>query len=280
VAYLDETAVEMWLFDWILEAILCRKHRERIWQAKWEQSIAAAAARIELEGNTAPCSDFPISTTPRSTPYPVKICRTPITREYINYDGLLTLEAEKKHKPTKEPELLYPLPPLGPMEGIGKNRRSVDVTDDYLSMLQRNTLDAQQPLISDHGRASCCNTDTSSHPAIQMAMQRGTKDESHPIVKMPSESAATVMDNSRPVLVATRRTAPGGSWEGGSDRGQEGCWTDALASCTGRCPPSMQGMEDKHEWHSDLETLVSGEELCVLGDPVKRQKEARRRWET
>ena len=279
MTYLDETFVEMWFFDWILDAFLFRKRRERIWQAKWEESIAAATARIKLEGNTAPSIDSPISTTPRFTSYPVKICRTPIPRQYINYDYLLTLEAEKKHKPTKEPELLYPLPPLGPMEGIGKNRRSVDVTDDYLSMLQRNTLDAQQPLISDHDRASCCNTDTSSHPAIQMAMQRGTKDESHPIVEMPGESGATVMDNSRPVLVAARRTAPGGNWERGTDRRQGGCWTDALASCSGRCPPCKQSRGYKHEWHTDLETLVSGEELCVLGDPMKRQREVKRRWE-
>jgi len=241
VPCLNERHAEMGLFDWIFNAILSREHRERIWQANWEKSVAAAAAarlrqeaaaKLEPEDNTAPSINLPLSAWYSGNPR-----RTPNTRQYINYDSLMSLTAKKPQKPRKEVVLLYPLPPLGPMEGIGKNRRAVDATDDYLSMLQRNTLDAQQPLISDHDRASRYNTDTTSPPAKLIATQLGTKVKAHPIAEMPGGSGAAAKNNSGPVLAVISRRAPGGNRERDRGRSQEGCRTDAGASGTKRRPP-------------------------------------------
>jgi hypothetical protein len=191
----------MELFDWVFNAILSREHRERTWQVKWDKSIAAAAAKLRLESNTAPSISSPLPTS-----YSKNLHYSP-TRELINYDGLMTLPAKKTHKPSNEAAQsspLYPLPPLGPMEGIGKDRRSVNVTDEYLSMLRCNTLAALQPLISDRDRASRFNTNTTSPPPVLVAMQLGT-------VEVPGKSGSAVKDNSRPVLAATGRRAPGGN---------------------------------------------------------------------
>jgi len=54
------------------------------------------------------------------------------------------------------------------------------------------TLDAQQLLISDHGRAFVPRP-----PAMLVAMQLGTKGEAHPIVKVPGKSGDAVNGRGR-----------------------------------------------------------------------------------
>lgn len=81
---------------------------------------------------------------------------TSIARNPISYDCLISVQRPEKPRRSSSDsaprthQLLYPLPPLEPMEGVGKYRRSVNVTEDFLHTQQRNMISALQPL-PDHG---------------------------------------------------------------------------------------------------------------------------------
>jgi hypothetical protein len=103
------------------------------------------------------------------------------------------------------------------MVSIGKNRCSVDATDESLSMLQCNTLDALQPPIAEHGQASRIRRDTTSPPpmpATQLGTEKGAATvEAHSSVEeleeVRSKSEATVKNSSCPVRATTKRRAHG-----------------------------------------------------------------------
>ncbi|KAL7276636.1 hypothetical protein RUND412_000372 [Rhizina undulata] len=80
---------------------------------------------------------------------------TSITRNPISYDCLMDQKAvsdaehaakEKRDKATAAQPLLYALPPLGPMEGFGKYRRSIHVTESFIDGLRKDNFDALKPL--------------------------------------------------------------------------------------------------------------------------------------
>lgn len=251
-------------------------------------STATASTSASSPTRSRPCTSY--STSPR----PEFRRHTSITRQPINYDNLMATPAPKKTRRASNDavpsthQLLYPLPPLGPMEGIGKYRRSVDVTDEYLSMLQRNTLAALQPLIAADDRVSRFKRDTTTPPRAysvsppmerQLAMQRdlekwaGDLEASvvQPIIEefedLPSESEVAVKNNSRPVRVATRRRAHAGSRErsrGGAKRasGQKGPQAQGGISrgVKGKQGGYKSRVKKEMEMSASMETLVSGEE--------------------
>jgi len=236
------------------------------------------------------------STSYSTSPRPGFRRHTSITRQPINYDDLMTatLAPKKTRRASNEAapsshQLLYPLPPLGPMEGIGKYRRSVDVTDEYLSMLRRNTLAALQPLIAEDDRSSRFKRDTTTPPRAysasppierQLAMQRDLEKWAgeietgiaHPIIEefedLPSESEVAVKNNSRPVRVATKRRAHIGSRErsrGGAKRAAGQRQGPQAQGGISRGVKGKQGgyksrVKKEMEMSASMETLVSGEE--------------------
>lgn len=121
---------------------------------------AASSSGLNSPSRSRPSTSY--STSPR----PEFRRHLSIQREPISYDDLMSSSAAKSCKPRRASQdaapthpqehhqMLYPLPPLGPMEGIGKYRRSVDVTDEYLDALQRNTIAALQPLVPHDDRVS------------------------------------------------------------------------------------------------------------------------------
>lgn len=260
-------------------------------------SLSSSSSTTTASSTSSPTRSRP-STSYSTSPRPEFRRHTSITRQPINYDNLMTAtpapkkasrRASNEAAPSSH-QLLYPLPPLGPMEGIGKYRRSVDVTDEYLSMLQRNTLAALQPLIAEDDRVSRFKRDTTTPPRAysvsppmerQLAMQRdlekwaGELEEAgiaHPILEefedLPSESEIAVKNNSRPVRVASKRRAHAGSRErskGGAKRASGQRQGPQAQGGISRGVKGKQGgyksrAKKEMEMSASMETLVSGEE--------------------
>ncbi|KAI5855618.1 hypothetical protein BZA05DRAFT_333534 [Tricharina praecox] len=244
-------------------------------------SLSSSSSTTTASSTSSPTRSRP-STSYSTSPRPEFRRHTSITRQPINYDNLMTAtpapkkasrRASNEAAPSSH-QLLYPLPPLGPMEGIGKYRRSVDVTDEYLSMLQRNTLAALQPLIAEDDRVSRFKRDTTTPPRAysvsppmerQLAMQRdlekwaGELEEAgiaHPILE------------DRPVRVASKRRAHAGSRErskGGAKRASGQRQGPQAQGGISRGVKGKQGgyksrAKKEMEMSASMETLVSGEE--------------------
>ena len=177
----------MQFFDSVFTALLSREQRERVSRNSWDKSVAQAAAVLDQEKvvlqtprNTTPVAaisvDRPIScamapslsaSSSRSSSYSnspprpefrrhLSIARAPISYDALmasKPSGTIARRASNEAAPYTH-QLLYSLPPLGPMQGIGKYRRSVDVTEDFLENIQRNTIEALQPLIQCDDRVS------------------------------------------------------------------------------------------------------------------------------
>jgi hypothetical protein len=131
------------------------------------------------------------------------------------------------------------------MEVIGKNRRSADVREEYPSMLQRTTLAALQPLITQCELTSRYNRDTTSPLPMLVAMQLGTE-----------KRAAKV--KAHPIVGELEEVPSRGDKSPGSCRHQvEGV---RRKRGTGRRPPWIQDKAGKFKLGGSMETLVSGKE--------------------
>ncbi|KAF8542056.1 hypothetical protein BDD12DRAFT_423564 [Trichophaea hybrida] len=226
-------------------------------------SLSSSSTNSSSSGLNSPTRSRP-STSYSTSPRPEFRRHLSIQRKPISYDALITntkppnvRRASQDAAPTTH-QLLYPLPPLGPMEGIGKYRRSVDVTEtEYLDTLQRNTIAALQPFILQDDRVSRFRRDTTTPPRAysvsppmeqRLAMQSEMVNrlageleaaiQAQPIIEefedLPSPLEVAVRNNSRPVRVASRRRGATGGYKAKARR-----------------EPDMS---------ASMETLVSGEE--------------------
>ncbi|TGZ76863.1 hypothetical protein EX30DRAFT_225886 [Ascodesmis nigricans] len=126
-------------------------------------SLSSASSSSE---SGSPTRSRPPTAGYSTSPRPTVKRHASIAREPISYDCLITM-AEKPRRSTSDAgtQLLYPLPPLVPMEGIGKHRRAIDASSEYLSNLERNTIEALRPFIDeDTSRISRFRRDTTTPP--------------------------------------------------------------------------------------------------------------------
>ncbi|CAZ81603.1 unnamed protein product [Tuber melanosporum] len=174
----------MGLLDTLFNWVLTREQRERHSRAVWEKSVCrssfpevpatpyntpttprseamtpslsssstSSTSSAVSSGICSPVRSRP-STSYSTSPRPEYRRHTSITRSPISYDALIDTKSPTPAPPTKPtataaPPLLYPLPPLGPMEGIGKYRRSIHVTEQFIDSLRRDNIAALQPLPS------------------------------------------------------------------------------------------------------------------------------------
>ncbi|RPA96953.1 hypothetical protein L873DRAFT_1692385 [Choiromyces venosus 120613-1] len=174
----------MGLLDTLFNWILSREQRERHSRAVWEKSVCkssfpevtatpyntpttprseamtpslSSSSTSSTSSTTSSSICSPVrsrpSTSYSTSPRPEYRRHTSITRNPISYDELIdakpsTPAPSTKPTATTTPPLLYPLPPLGPMEGIGKYRRSIHVTEQFIDSLRRDNIAALQPLPS------------------------------------------------------------------------------------------------------------------------------------
>ncbi|PWW77006.1 hypothetical protein C7212DRAFT_343739 [Tuber magnatum] len=175
----------MGLLDTIFSWVLTREQRERHSRAVWEKSVrkssfpevpatpyntpttprseamtpslsssstSSSTSSTASSGICSPVRSRP-STSYSTSPRPEYRRHTSITRSPISYDALIETKSpapapSTKSTATTAPLLLYPLPPLGPMEGIGKYRRSIHVTEQFIDSLRGDDIAALQPLPS------------------------------------------------------------------------------------------------------------------------------------
>ncbi|KAI5780514.1 hypothetical protein EDC01DRAFT_620589 [Geopyxis carbonaria] len=263
-------------------------------------SLSSASSSSASSGINSPTRSRP-GTAYSTSPRPEFRRHTSIARQPISYDALISSKPEKQRRASSDAapatqQLLYPLPPLGPMEGIGKYRRSVDVTDDYLSALNRNTIAALQPFIANEDRISRFrrgeNKDTTTPPraystsppvedilrrqrAIQSDLERWAceLEEDFEDIEIPDPSSGELVarNNSRPVRVATKRRA-----QNSRERGRNGARRNtnraapapAVAGGLTKNLKKNGGYKSKaapaaaraSDLSASMETLVSGEE--------------------
>jgi hypothetical protein len=256
-------------------------------------SLSSSSSTTSSSGRVSPTTRP--STSYSTSPRPEFRRHTSIAREPISYDALMTMPPSEKKKPRRASsdscpatqQLLYPLPPLGPMEGIGKDRRSVDVTDEYLCSLQRNTLAALQPLVGETDRISRFKRDTTTPPRAhsvsppmerQQAMQRELEEwadatAAGPIIEefedVPGESEIAPKNNSRPVRVASKKRSHTASRErsrGGNKRVQRQGPQAVGGISRAAKGKQQQGYKPRGppkkemQMSASMETLLSGEE--------------------
>ncbi|KAH0603641.1 uncharacterized protein H6S33_007300 [Morchella sextelata] len=163
----------MSFFDRLFTLVLTRDQRERHSRVKWEKTVtksedlfipsspctapmtpslsSSSSSSSISSGSSSPSRSRPgtaHSTSPRFDSRPEFRRHTSIKRNPISYDCLVAVEKETKKPATTtvvQPRL-YPLPPLGPMEGVGKYRRSIHVSEQFMDANRRDNLAALQPL--------------------------------------------------------------------------------------------------------------------------------------
>lgn len=309
--------------DSVFNALLSREQRERVSRNSWDKSVAQSARVLDLEKVDMPlyietvaptsCAMAPTlsasssrssssgmstparpSTSYSTSPRPEFRRHLSIARQPISYDALIASKPTKPRRASNDAapqthQLLYPLPPLGPMQGIGKYRRSVDVTDDYLNNIQRNTIEALQPFIQHDERLSrfrCGDLrDTTTPPRAystspplerQLAMQcdlvrmasemEADAAQAHPIIEeyeeFGSDSSAAVVKTPRPARVANRRRAQSSRGAKRLSQQSSGNMTRNVKSSskTGYKPKNPSPQRREIDMSASMETLVSGEE--------------------
>jgi hypothetical protein len=170
------------------------------------------------------------------------------------------------------------------MKGIGKYRRSVDVSDDYLDTLQRNTIAALQPfVVSDEQRVSRFRRDTTTPPraystspsqedisrrqlAIQIDLERWSQ-EIEDVENVPPPSCDEIVRaNSRLVRAASKRRAQNSRERGRVTRARSNRQQPQAVGGIARNLKKSNGYKPKGppkrqvDMSASMETLLSGEE--------------------
>lgn len=129
---------------------------------------------------SSPARSRPTTSHSTSSPRPEFRRHTSISRQPISYDELMetshppspttstasasvsaSTAAGTKYMTTITTQLLYPLPPLGPMEGVGKYRRSIHVSEKFMDRDALAALRIDEDLDSlSRGRGGNRNTTT------------------------------------------------------------------------------------------------------------------------
>ncbi len=197
---------------------------------------SASSSSSPPSGLNSPTPSRP-STSYSTSPRPEFRRHTSIQRNPISYDALITAKPEKPRRSSSDSapqtQLLYPCPPIGPMEGFGKYRRSVHVTEGFMQALERDTIAALQPFSDiDEDRVSRFRRreyrDTTTPPRAystsppqehiqrqQLAMQtdltrwtqelEAASESEGDYEDVPASSGEITRASSRPVRVASRR---------------------------------------------------------------------------
>ncbi|KAI5819809.1 hypothetical protein BZA77DRAFT_350301 [Pyronema omphalodes] len=298
----------MKFFDSVFNAFLSRDQRDRVSQSNWNKSVAAAAR--DMAPPTPPSTpELPAShpmtpslsrsstssthsrpTTSYSTsPRPEFRRHLSIQREPISYDSLITSteppKAARRSSQDTAPsghQLLYPLPPLGPMEGIGKYRRSVDITEaEYVNVLERNTIAALRPVVMENDRVGRFRRDTTTPPRgysvspdmeqrqeMMKRMNEELTEELEVLVEAQLvqpiledvcevvEEKEVVRSTGRPAVRVARKKAAGTKGRNGAAKKPVG----AARVRGGNKAAYKQRVKKEVEMSASMETLVSGEE--------------------